>query len=74
MFTISSPQIVEKVGGFEKNAKELRPTGQKPVHAIGFFEQGIFLGLGITAAIVLPTLGYVVFRTVKETWRLWKRT
>jgi hypothetical protein len=45
--------------------RQLKPTGQRPGHAIGFFEQGILLGLGSTALVVLPLLGWGLFRAVK---------
>jgi hypothetical protein len=45
--------------------KQLKPTGQRPGHAIGFFEQGILLGLTSTALVVLPLLGWGAFKAVK---------
>ncbi|KUJ07454.1 uncharacterized protein LY89DRAFT_766029 [Mollisia scopiformis] len=42
-------------------AKELKPTGQKPGHAVGFFEQGILIGLGSAAVVVLPAVGWGVY-------------
>jgi hypothetical protein len=36
----------------------LQPTGQKPGHAIGFFEQGIMIGLGLFLAVAVPTASY----------------
>lgn len=72
MFQLSRPQIVEPVANFEKVVRDLKPTGQKAGKAIGFFEQGILLGLGITAVIVLPSLGYAGFRIARGAWRFWK--
>jgi hypothetical protein len=72
MFQLSRPQFIEPVADFEKVVKDLKPTGQKAGKAIGFFEQGILLGLGIVAVIVLPSFGYAGFRIVKGTWRFWK--
>ncbi len=54
--------------------KPLRPTGQRPGHAIGFFEQGILLGLGSTAIVVLPFLGWSLFSAVKYGVRYLKQT
>lgn len=45
--------------------KQLKPTRQRPGHAIGFFEQGILLGLTSTALVVLPLLGWGAFKAVK---------
>jgi hypothetical protein len=45
--------------------KTLKPTGQRPGHAIGFFEQGILLGLGSTALVVLPLFGWGLFSAMK---------
>jgi hypothetical protein len=38
--------------------KNLRPVGQKPGHAIGFFEQGVLVGAGLVLLVAVPTLGY----------------
>lgn len=48
--------------------KELKPTGQKPGHAIGFFEQGILIGLGGVAAVVLPVLGWGLVVGGRRVW------
>jgi hypothetical protein len=45
--------------------KPLKPTSQRPGHAIGFFEQGILLGLGSTALVVLPLVGWSLFSAVR---------
>lgn len=49
--------------------KRLVPTGQRPGHAMGFFEQGILIGLGSTAIVVLPLLGWSLFTVAKHGWR-----
>ncbi|KAL3422098.1 Aldehyde dehydrogenase family 3 member B1 [Phlyctema vagabunda] len=71
MFSQPRPQVIEQVKDSEISTeiKDLRPTGQRPGHAVGFFEQGIFLGLGITAFVILPSLGYGIFRIGREAWR-----
>jgi hypothetical protein len=49
--------------------KELKPTGQPVGHAIGFFEQGILIGLASTAVIVLPVLSWGLYTACKHSWR-----
>lgn len=43
----------------------LDPVNQPLGRAVGFFEQGIFIGLGVTFFVVLPGLSYAAFRGVK---------
>jgi hypothetical protein len=69
MFSVPRPEIVVPVE-FPSGMKDLKPTGQKKGHAVGFFEQGIFIGLGLTASIVLPVVGWGVWRLGKEGWKL----
>jgi hypothetical protein len=76
MFSTPSPQFVTTPGvlpsatDIKKAAlKKLRPTGQRPGHAVGFFEQGIFIGLGSTVLLVLPLLGWTIFSAGKMGWK-----
>lgn len=58
----------------ESARKPLRKTGQPLGHAIGFFEQGILLGVGILFLVVVPTVGFVSWKTITNVWRiLWIR-
>jgi hypothetical protein len=66
---VPRPEFVSQVG-FPGEVKELKPTGQKKGHAVGFFEQGILIGLGITASVVLPIVGWGVWRLGREGWKL----
>ena len=72
MFSAPRPQFITSPAPLPSPAQlkelalqPLKPTGQRPGHAIGFFEQGVFLGLGSTALVVLPLLGWSVFSAVK---------
>lgn len=48
-----------KVNQIQKLAmKELPRTGQAQGYAIGFFEQGILLGLGTVFSVVIPVTGW----------------
>ena len=76
MFSTPRPQFVTPSNILPASTKlkdvaleKLRPTGQRPGHAVGFFEQGIFIGLGLTAAIVLPILTWGIFAAGKQGWR-----
>ncbi|RDW85613.1 hypothetical protein BP5796_03938 [Coleophoma crateriformis] len=69
MFSQPRPQIIEPTKAINMVVADLKPTGQKPGHAVGFFEQGILIGLGITACVVFPSVGYGVFRLGREAWR-----
>lgn len=68
-------------GGEELVARELRKnaveplpkTGQPLGHAVGFFEQGIFLGAGLFLSIVIPSLAYGSWVLGRSAWRLAKR-
>ncbi|TVY84409.1 Aldehyde dehydrogenase family 3 member B2, partial [Lachnellula suecica] len=57
MFSVPRPEFFTQVE-FSTELKNLKPTGQKKGHAVGFFEQGIFIGLGLTGSVVLPLLGW----------------
>lgn len=49
----------------------LPPTGQRPGHKIGFFEQGILTGLvlvGTPALMSIGFLGWGAFRAGKAVW------
>lgn len=48
----------------------LPKTGQKPGHAMGFFEQGIFLGMGIFLSVTIPVAGYGSWVVGKMAWKL----
>ncbi|PMD19586.1 hypothetical protein NA56DRAFT_680077 [Hyaloscypha hepaticicola] len=54
--------------------KPLKPTGQRPGHAIGFFEPGILLGLGSTAIVVLPFLVWSLVSAVNYGMRYLRQT
>lgn len=54
----------------EEVTKELKPTGQKKGYAVGYFEQGILIGLGLTASVVLPIVSWGVWKAGKESWKL----
>ncbi|PVH75030.1 aldehyde dehydrogenase-like protein PutA [Cadophora sp. DSE1049] len=57
-----------------KNAVEPLPkTGQPLGHAVGFFEQGIFLGAGLFLSLVIPSLAYGSWVLGRGAWRLAKR-
>ena len=75
MFSRSRPTIIAPVPDLpealkEEATKPLKPTGQKMGHAVGFFEQGIFLGLGVTVFVVLPITGWFLWKAGKRTWGL----
>ncbi|CZS89976.1 uncharacterized protein RAG0_01133 [Rhynchosporium agropyri] len=42
----------------KKATEPLPETGQRPGHAMGFFEQGTLIGAGLYLSIVLPSLAY----------------
>lgn len=72
MFSAPCPQFITPQTSLplpsklkELALKPLKPIGQRPGHAIGFFEQGILLGLGSTAIVVLPLLGWTLFKGAK---------
>ncbi|KIN09139.1 hypothetical protein OIDMADRAFT_73037, partial [Oidiodendron maius Zn] len=44
MFSQPRTLIIEPVDEISLSIQDLKPTGQKPGHAVGFFEQGILLG------------------------------
>lgn len=45
----------------ELAVQPLPPTGQPDNKAIGFFEQGVLLGAGIYASLLLPALGFTAY-------------
>jgi hypothetical protein len=51
---------------------ELKSTGQPLGKAVGFFEQGIFLGLGTVAVFVLPVIGYGIFWVGRKGWGIFR--
>jgi hypothetical protein len=77
MFSVPRPQIVSKEPEIpnkvdvlrELATKKLKETGQKPGHAVGFFEQGIFIGLGVTALVVLPAVSWGMWTAGRQAWR-----
>jgi hypothetical protein len=77
MFSVSRPQIVSKEPEIpnkvdvlrEFATKKLKETGQKPGYAVGFFEQGIFIGLGVTALVVLPAVGWGMWTVGRQAWK-----
>lgn len=76
MFSTPRPQFVTPPEPLPPSSKlkelalkELKPTGQPVGHAIGFFEQGIIVGLTSTAVIVLPLLGWSLFTAGKHGWK-----
>ncbi|KAI0471638.1 Aldehyde/histidinol dehydrogenase [Xylariaceae sp. FL0804] len=48
----------------------LRPTGQPSNWGIGFFEQGILLGLGVALSVILPVAGYTTWLVGRKGWQL----
>ncbi|KAL2074047.1 hypothetical protein VTL71DRAFT_7825 [Oculimacula yallundae] len=57
-----------------KQAVEPLPkTGQRPGHAIGFFEQGIMIGAGLFLSIVVPSMAYGTYLLGRSAWRLARR-
>jgi hypothetical protein len=81
MFSVPRPQIVTKGVEITSKVEELRdlavkalkPTGQKPGHAIGFFEQGILIGLGVTVLALLPAVGWGVWTVGRSAWRVLRK-
>jgi hypothetical protein len=77
MFSVPRPQIVSKEPEIpnkvdvlrELATKKLKETGQKPGYAVGFFEQGIFIGLGVTALVVLPAVGWGMWTVGRQAWK-----
>ena len=69
------------LGGEEVLARELRKNAMEPLpktgqplgHAVGFFEQGIFLGAGLFLSLVIPSLAYGSWVLGRGAWRLAKR-
>lgn len=47
----------------------LTMTKQPKGYAVGFFEQGIFLGLSVMAVVVLPTAGWGLYTAGRLGWR-----
>ncbi|KAI0023546.1 Aldehyde/histidinol dehydrogenase [Xylariomycetidae sp. FL0641] len=46
--------------------KPLKPTGQPSNWGIGFFEQGILIGLGLALTVVFPVIGYTTWITGRK--------
>lgn len=78
MFSLSTPAYIQPPTQnfsaiIEKSDSELRRlstvaltlTGQPLGHAVGFFEQGIFIGLGMVFLIAAPTAGYFTYLGTK---------
>lgn len=57
-----------------KQAEEPLPkTGQPLGHAVGFFEQGIFLGAGLFLTVFVPAVAYGSWILGRGVWRLAKK-
>jgi hypothetical protein len=76
MFSSPCPQFISSPAPLpdssklkDLTSKQLKPTGQRPGHALGFFEQGILLGLGSAALVVLPIIGWGLFTAGKYGWK-----
>jgi hypothetical protein len=69
-FITAPPSLPSSIEMKKLATKGLRPTGQRPGHAIGFFEQGILIGLGSAAVIVLPVVGWGVYWVGRKVWVL----
>ncbi|CZR61845.1 uncharacterized protein PAC_11742 [Phialocephala subalpina] len=67
-FITAPPSLPSSIEMKKAATKELKPTGQRPGHAIGFFEQGILIGLGSAAVVVLPALGYGAWWVGRKGW------
>ncbi|KAH6684042.1 Aldehyde/histidinol dehydrogenase [Halenospora varia] len=50
--------------------RKLNHIAQRPGKALGFFEQGILLGLGSAALIIVPLVSWGLFTSGKSLWRL----
>jgi hypothetical protein len=81
MFSTPRPQFITPQSPLPAASKlkelalePLKPTGQRPGHAVGFFEQGVLIGLGSTAIVVLPFLGWSLFSAVKYGMRYLRQT
>jgi hypothetical protein len=77
MFSLPRPQFVVPSAVLPTSTKlkelalaKLPPTNQRPGHALGFFEQGILIGLGTSALLILPMLGWGIFAGGKHGWKL----
>jgi len=49
-----------------KALEPLRKTNQPLGHALGFFEQGIFLGLGLFLTVMIPSMGFGLWMLKKK--------
>lgn len=61
MFSQPRPQIIELAPEVKIQKAFLPPIKQRPGFAVGFFEQGILIGLGITLCVVIPTVSYGIY-------------
>lgn len=51
----------------------LPSTGQSKGGGIGFFEQGILIGLGLASVVTLPTLTFAVWFGGSKAWKALRR-
>ncbi|KAE8453262.1 hypothetical protein EG329_011329 [Mollisiaceae sp. DMI_Dod_QoI] len=54
----------------KKAVEPLPKTGQPLGHAVGFFEQGIFLGAGLFLTVFIPSVAYGSWVLGRGAWRL----
>jgi hypothetical protein len=62
------PEELKKIR--ERAVAPLPKTGQKPGHAIGFFEQGILIGVGLFLSVTIPAAGYASWVVGRSAWKL----
>ena len=80
MFLQARPQFVKVFSSLPKGGVDLvtealvplSPTKQPPGHAVGFFEQGIFIGLGAVVLGIFPSAGYMVWCGARWGMATWK--
>ncbi|KAH8679519.1 Aldehyde/histidinol dehydrogenase [Tricladium varicosporioides] len=77
MFSNPRPQYIIPVTYLPDTSKlramaltKLNHVAQRPGKALGFFEQGILLGLGSAALLVVPLVSWGLFTSGKALWRL----
>lgn len=56
----------------KKTEEGLKATGQRPGKMVGFFDQGLLLGVGIVLTPVLAGLGVGVYFGAKAAVRRWR--
>ncbi|EPE34796.1 ALDH-like protein [Glarea lozoyensis ATCC 20868] len=79
MLSVPRPKIINTVATIPSSVEELhesalqplKPVGQKMGHALGFFEQGIFIGLGMTFCIFVPLATWFSWIASKRVLALW---